>query len=77
MDKTGNHRKRILDWAIALGFVAAWYGILTGISAWLFHVSLYRGAIFQDLLANLLLGALIYAISRSLAWFVPGWLPCI
>jgi len=72
MNKTGHYRKRILDWVIALGFVAAWYGILMGISAWLFHVSLYRNAIGQDLIANLLLGALIYGISRNLAWYLPA-----
>jgi len=72
MKKTGNFRKRVLDWALALGFVFAWYGVLTGISAWFFHVSLYRGAFVQDVLANLLLGALIYGISRSLAWYLPA-----
>jgi len=72
MNKTGNYRKRIIDWAIALGFVAVWYGLLLGISAWLFDVSLYRNAIPRDLIANLLLGALVYGISRNLAWYLPA-----
>jgi len=72
MNKTGNYRRRVLDWAIALGFVAVWYGLLLGISAWLFDVSLYRNAIPQDLIANLLLGALVYGMSRNLAWYLPA-----
>jgi len=72
MNKTGNYHKRIIDWTIALGFVAAWYGLLLGISAWLFDVSLYRNAIPQDLIANLLLGTVIYGISRNLAWYLPA-----
>jgi hypothetical protein len=57
---------------LALGFVVIWYAVLQGISTWGFHVSLYRNAIAQDLLANLLLGALIYSLSRSLAWYLPA-----
>ncbi len=55
----------------ALGFVVIWYGLLQGITTWVFHVSLYRNAIPQDLIANLVLGALIYALSRNLAWYLP------
>ena len=68
----GNTRKRATHWALALGFVVIWYGLLQGISVWVFHVSLYRNAIPQDLLANLLLGALIYSLSRNLAWYLPA-----
>jgi hypothetical protein len=67
-----NFRKRTLDWVLALGFVLIWYGVLQGISTWVFHVSLYRNAITQDLLANLLLGSVIYTLSRSLAWYLPA-----
>jgi hypothetical protein len=71
MRKTGKDHRRIFDWALALGFVVIWYGLLMAISAWLFDVSLYRNAIPRDLLANLLLGALIFAMSRNLAWYLP------
>jgi hypothetical protein len=57
---------------LALGFVVVWYALLMGISAWFFQVSLYRNAIPQDLLANLLLGMLVYGLSRSLAWYLPA-----
>lgn len=67
----GDFHKRATHWALALGFVVIWYALLQGISAWVFHVSLYRNAIPQDLLANLLFGALIYSLSRNLAWYLP------
>jgi len=67
-----NIRERALKWVLALGFVVIWYGVLQGISTWVFHVSLYRNAIPQDLLANLLLGALVYALSRNLTWYLPA-----
>jgi len=72
MKRTEKYRKRLWNWAFALGFVVIWYALLLGISSWFFDVSLYRNAIPQDLLANLLLGALIYGISRNLAWYLPA-----
>ena len=72
MKEPGTRRKRVWQWLLALGFVLLWYGLLMGISAWFFDVTIYRNAIFQDVIANLLLGALIFAISRSLAWYLPA-----
>lgn len=66
-----NFSKRASAWALALGFVVIWYAVLQGIASWVFHVSLYRNAIPQDLLANLLLGTLIYSLARNLAWYLP------
>ncbi len=67
-----NFRKRALNWVLALGFVVIWYGLLQGVSVWLFNVKLYPNAVTQDLIANLLLGAVVYLLSRSLAWYLPA-----
>ena len=59
-------------WALALGFVVLWYALLQGISAWVFDVALYWNAVPRDLIANLLLGAVIYTLSRNLTWYLPA-----
>lgn len=63
---------RLGNWVLALGFVVLWYALLQGLSAWIFDVSLYRNALPRDLVANLLLGAVIYILSRNLAWYLPA-----
>ncbi len=66
-----SNRQRALKWLLALGFVVIWYGVLQGISTWVFNVSLYWNAVSQDLVANLVLGALVYTLSRNLTWYLP------
>ena len=63
---------RVGGWALALGFVVLWYALLQGISAWVFDVALYWNAVPRDLIANLLLGAVIYTLSRNLTWYLPA-----
>lgn len=70
MKITATLRKPVTGWIIALGFVAIWWALLQGISAWAFDVSLYWSAVPRDLVANLLLGAVIYTLSRNLIWFL-------
>ena len=65
-------RRRLVRWALALGFVVVWYALLQGVSAWVFDVALYWNALPRDLIANLLLGAVIYTLSRNLAWYLPA-----
>ena len=64
-------RHRATSWALALGFVVVWYAVLQGISVWVFDVALYPNALPRDLIVNMLLGAVIYILSRNLAWYLP------
>jgi len=71
MNRSVAVRRRALGWLLALGFVLIWYAVLQGISVWLFDVALYSNALPRDLVANLLLGSVIYTMSRSLGWYLP------
>ncbi len=61
----------LAGWVAALVFIPCWYALLQGSSYWLFQVSPNLHAVPYDLLANLLLGALLYSIARSLSWYLP------
>lgn len=63
---------RFGGWVIALGFVLCWYALLQGTSHWLLQVSPNLPAVPRDLLANLLLGAILYSVTRSLSWYLPA-----
>ncbi len=54
-----------------MGFVLLWYGLMQFITLRVFNVSLYDQAIPRDLAANLILGAILYAITRNLRWYLP------
>lgn len=54
-----------------MGFVLLWYGLIQFITQQVFNVSLYDQAIPRDLAANLILGAILYAITRNLRWYLP------
>lgn len=72
MNRSVTVRHRFTGWLLALGFVVIWYAILQGISVWLFDVALFWNAVPQDLIANLLLGTVIYTMSRNLRWYLPA-----
>lgn len=59
-------------WVLALGFVVAWYGVLQGAARVALGVAPDPAAMPRDLLANLLLGAVLYGMSRGLAWYLPA-----
>lgn len=54
-----------------MGFVLLWYSLLQLITQRVFNVSLYDHAIPRDLAANLILGAILYGITRNLRWYLP------
>lgn len=54
-----------------MGFVLLWYSLLQLITQRVFNVSLYDHAIPRDLSANLILGAILYGITRNLRWYLP------
>ncbi|MEA3301688.1 MAG: LTA synthase family protein [Pseudomonadota bacterium] len=54
-----------------MGFVLLWYGLMQFITQQVFNVSLYDQAIPRDLAANLILGAILYGITRNLCWYLP------
>jgi len=54
-----------------MGFVLLWYGLMQFITQQVFNVSLYDQAIPRDLVANLILGAILYGITRNLRWYLP------
>lgn len=55
-----------------MGFVLLWYGVLQYVTELLFNVSLRDQALLRDLTANLLLGAALFSITRSLKWYLPA-----
>lgn len=55
----------------ALTFVLVWYLILHGITTWIFHAAPAPTALVRDLIANLILGAILFSITRSSGWFMP------
>lgn len=59
-------------WLLAMGFVLLWYGVLQFVTGVLFNVSLQDHALARDLTANLLLGAALFGITRSLKWYLPA-----
>jgi phosphoglycerol transferase MdoB-like AlkP superfamily enzyme len=59
-------------WLLAMGFVLLWYGVLQLVTKLLFNVSLQDHALARDLTANLLLGAALFGITRSLKWYLPA-----
>jgi phosphoglycerol transferase MdoB-like AlkP superfamily enzyme len=59
-------------WCLALAFVVIWYALLQGITWLSLDVAPGPKAIPRDLLMNLLLGALLYGMSRGLAWYLPA-----
>ncbi len=71
MTLSSSLHKRIVDWVAALVFVLCWYALLQGVSYWLFQVAPNSHAISRDLLANLLFGAIVYSLTRSLGWYLP------
>lgn len=54
-----------------MGFVLLWYGLMQLITQQVFNVSLDDQAIPRDLAANLLLGVILYGITRNLRWYLP------
>jgi len=65
-------RTRAGRWCLALGFVVAWYFLLQVISRFTLGVTPSPGAMPRDLLVNLLLGAILFGMSRGLAWYLPA-----
>ena len=65
-------RSRSGGWVTALLFVVVWYAVLQGFAEWAFEVSPRWVGVPRDLAANLLLGGILYACSRSLAWYLPA-----
>ncbi|MEN8212775.1 MAG: LTA synthase family protein [Pseudomonadota bacterium] len=61
----------MIGWTAAMGFVLLWYGLLQVVTTQLFNVSLHDNAVVRDLLANLLLGAALFGITRNLSWYLP------
>jgi phosphoglycerol transferase MdoB-like AlkP superfamily enzyme len=57
-------------WPAALGFTALYYVLLQVVTWVWFDVAIKPSAIPMDLFAHLLLGAALYALARSPAWFV-------
>lgn len=55
-----------------MGFVLLWYGVLQFVTELLFSVSLSDHALARDLTANLLLGAALFGMTRSLKWYLPA-----
>ncbi|MGB5639978.1 MAG: LTA synthase family protein, partial [Sedimenticolaceae bacterium] len=68
----GFFHSRAGGWVVALGFVVAWYALLQGIAVFFFNVSPNLDAVPRDLAANLLLAAMLYAISRNLRVYLPA-----
>lgn len=64
--------KRVLPWVVALVFVALWYLAAQAAMDWLFDVKPRAEASRSDLIAHLLLGALLFGLSRSLPRFLLG-----
>ncbi len=54
-----------------MGFVLLWYSLMQFITRQVFNVFVYDDAIVRDLAANLILGAILYAITRNLRWYLP------
>lgn len=65
-------RTRTGGWTLALGFVVVWYFLLQGIARLTLDVAPNPAAMPRDLLVNLLPGALLYGMSRGLAWYLPA-----
>ena len=59
-----------IRWVAAMLFVVGWYGVLRVLGAWLFQVAPGPEAVPRDLVANLLLGTVLYGVSHSLRRFV-------
>ena len=59
-------------WSMALGFVVLWYALLQVIASVSLDVAPNPGAMPRDLLVNLLLGAILYGMSRGLRWYLPA-----
>lgn len=59
-------RGRAGGWILALGLAVLWYAVLQCIAMAVFNVSPNLKAVPRDLMANLLLAALLYGISRNL-----------
>jgi len=57
---------------MALGFVVLWYALLQVIASVSLDVAPNPGAMPRDLLVNLLLGAILYGMSRGLRWYLPA-----
>ena len=68
----GFFHSRAGGWVVALGFVVAWYALLQGVAVFFFNVSPNLDAVPRDLAANLLLAAMLYAISRNLRVYLPA-----
>ncbi|MCB1850651.1 MAG: LTA synthase family protein [Gammaproteobacteria bacterium] len=71
LNKLNSIHGQAKNWALALGFVLLWYALLQGFAAWVFNVAPLWRAVPRDLAANLLLGVIVYLLSRSLAWYLP------
>lgn len=62
--------RRLLSWGAALSFVALWYlAAQTAIDA-VFQVKPWASAYLRDLAAHLILGAILFSLSRSLPRFM-------
>ncbi len=59
-------------WLAALGFVVAWYAVLQGVAYLALAVAPNLDAMPLDLAVHLGLGAVLYAMSRSLRWYLPA-----
>jgi phosphoglycerol transferase MdoB-like AlkP superfamily enzyme len=65
-------RHRILSWVIAMAFVAVWYHAAQGTMNLLFDVKPGAEAVRQDLIAHLVIGALLFGMACSLPRFMLG-----
>lgn len=61
---------RLAVWVAALMFVICWYVVAQSTSGWLFGVKPWRSAYGIDLVAHLLLAALLFALARDLPSFM-------
>jgi phosphoglycerol transferase MdoB-like AlkP superfamily enzyme len=57
-------------WPAALGFTGLYYVLLQVVTWVWFDVAIEPSTMPMDLLAHLLLGAMLYALARSPAWFI-------
>ena len=62
--------RRPVQWIAALLFVVLWYLLAQAAMNHFLHVKPWDSAHARDLMAHLLLGALLFGLARSLGWFM-------
>jgi hypothetical protein len=72
MTLKGVLRGRIAGWLLAMGFVLLCYSLLQLIGRWSLGVAPRLSAVPGDLLVHVILGTILYAMSRNLRVFMPA-----